>query len=69
MIRVQEATLSHSKTYIQDMIKEISKMSEDECLDQLDWSDPYEFGTIYAYYLLKENKKLKEELKEKNKNE
>lgn len=48
------------KDEIKEMIDCISYMSEEERKRQLELSDIYEFGTAYAYYLLEENKKLKE---------
>jgi hypothetical protein len=32
--------------------EEISKMTKEEQIRQLEWSDPYEFSYWYAYYLL-----------------
>lgn len=46
---------------IKEMINNVANMSEKERKEQLEWSDTHEFGTAYAYYLLEENKKLKED--------
>lgn len=46
-------------------LEEIKKMSKEEIKYQLEWSDEYEFGTIYAKYLLKEKQELTDYLKEK----
>jgi hypothetical protein len=32
--------------------EEIEKMTQEERIRQLEWSDPYEFSYSYAYYLL-----------------
>ena len=42
--------------------EEIKTMTKEERKRQLEWSDPYEFGTVYAEYLLEENQQLKEHL-------
>ena len=42
--------------------EEIKTMTKEERKRQLEWSDPYEFGTVYAEYLLEENQQLKEQL-------
>lgn len=44
--------------------EEIKTMTKEERKRQLEWSDPYEFGTVYAEYLLEENQQLKEQQKE-----
>lgn len=43
--------------------EKIKTMTEEEIKRRLEWSDPYEFGTVYAEYLLEENQQLKEQLK------
>ena len=45
-------------------IEEIKTMTEEERKRQLEWSDPCEFGTSYAEYLLEEKQELIEFLKE-----
>ena len=42
--------------------EKIKTMTEEEIKRRLEWSDPYEFGTVYAEYLLEENQQLKEHL-------
>lgn len=44
--------------------EEIKAMTEEERKRQLDMSDAYEFGTVYAEYLLEEKQELIEFLKE-----
>ena len=44
--------------------EKIKTMTEEEIKRRLEWSDPYEFGTVYAEYLLEENQQLKEQLEE-----
>ena len=44
--------------------EEIKTMTKEERKRQLEWSDPYEFGTIYAEYLLEEKQGLIDYLKE-----
>jgi len=44
---------------IKEIINNITSMSDEERKEQLSWSDTYEFGTAYAYFLLEENQKLK----------
>ena len=44
--------------------EEIKAMTEEERKRQLEWSDPCEFGTSYAEYLLEEKQELIEFLKE-----
>ena len=48
--------------------EEIKTMTKEERKRQLEWSDPYEFGTVYAEYLLEENQQLKEQLNKKYEN-
>lgn len=42
--------------------EKIKTMTEEEIKRRLEWSDPYEFGTVYAEYLLEENQQLKDKL-------
>ena len=42
--------------------KEIREMTQEEQIRQLEWSDQHEFSYSYAWYLLKENKQLKERI-------
>lgn len=45
-------------------VEEIKTMTKEERKRRLEWSDPYEFGTVYAEYLLEEKQGLIDYLKE-----
>lgn len=49
--------------------EEIKTMPKEERKRQLEWSDPYEFGTIYAEYLLEEKQEIINYLNKKCKKE